>query len=70
MNYKERLRVIGKNIKKYRKLRKLTLEELAWQVGMEKPDIHNIEAGKRNITIKNLTKLSEALEVPITKLMT
>lgn len=69
INYKGLLSIIGKNIKKYRKAKKLTLEELAWKVDMEKPDIHNIEAGKRNITIKTLVKISSALDVPVNKLI-
>lgn len=69
MNYKGLLIIIGRNIKKRRKAKKLTLQELAWEVGMEKGDIHGIEAGKRNVTIKTLVKISSALEVPVYKLL-
>jgi transcriptional regulator with XRE-family HTH domain len=52
---------VGSLIKKYRKDKKLTLEQLGFEVGLNKSDIHNIEKGK-NITILTLLKIALVLE--------
>lgn len=56
---------IGSRIKKYRKEKKLTLEQLGFEVGLNKSDIHNIEKGK-NITILTLLKIALVLEKEVT----
>lgn len=55
---------VGSRIKKYRKEKKLTLEQLGFEVGLNKSDIYNIEKGK-NITILTLLKIALVLEKDI-----
>lgn len=43
--------------------------ELAYAIGMEKPNLRQIEKGKRNITIKTLLLISEGLEISMTELI-
>jgi transcriptional regulator with XRE-family HTH domain len=65
---KEFLRAVGENIRYYRKKRGLTLEALGDDVGLDKGNMHRIEAGK-NITLVTLLKLSVFLEVDPVKLL-
>lgn len=65
MNLKENL---GKNIQKYRKLKKLTQEKLAETVDVDINSISSIERGRYFPTPDNLVKISEALEVSLSDL--
>ena len=58
----------GKNIKKYRRLQKLTQEQLAEKVGVEVISISFIETGRYFPSPANLVKLSEALNTSLTDL--
>ena len=55
--------IFGQKIKKRRKELDLTQEELAKISGLHRTYIAGIEAGKRNISLKNLEKLATALKV-------
>lgn len=53
---------VGNNIKKYRKLQKMTLKELAERVGLTEATVQKYEAGNiRKIDVEMLKKLSDAL---------
>ena len=60
-------RVIGKNIKKFRKENRLTQQNLADMTDLSREYICDIENEKRNkhLTIKSLGKIAEALEMNI-----
>lgn len=68
-DHEQLLKRIGKNIKKYRKMKRFSLDQLGYDCGIDGTHIHKIEAGQRNITIKTLVKISSALDVPVNKLM-
>lgn len=55
--------IFGQKIKERRKELGLTQEELAKASGLHRTYIAGIEAGKRNISLKNLEKLAKALRV-------
>ncbi|MGC8976778.1 MAG: helix-turn-helix domain-containing protein [Candidatus Ratteibacteria bacterium] len=59
--YKE----IGERIKKIRKSKKVTQEELAWRIGLSTNFIGLIERGKKRPSLETLRKISNTLEVPI-----
>ena len=68
--------IIGKNIKKYRKItildgKKLTQEKLAELINVSVSLISNLESNKskKGISITNLYKISVVLNVPISKFM-
>ncbi len=58
-------KLFGKNIQKYRKLRKLTQENLAELVGVDATSISSIETGKFFPTADNLQKISRALDIKL-----
>ena len=69
-------KIIGKNIKKYRKItiierKKLTQEKLAELINVSVSLISNLESNKskKGISITNLYKISVVLNIPISKFM-
>lgn len=69
-------KIIGKNIKKYRKItiiegKKLTQEKLAELINVSVSLISNVESNKskKGISITNLYKISVVLNISISKFM-
>lgn len=60
---------IGQNIKKYRKQKGLTQLELAEMIDLKSITIRKYESDDREPSIETLTKLADALEVPVSKLL-
>ena len=62
--------IIRRNIKKYRKLKNLTQQQLADEAGLTMNYISKIESQKmqRGFTIVSLTRIADALEVNIKNL--
>lgn len=56
-------KTLGQNIKKYRKLRNITQEKLAEQIGIEVRTLSLIETGRSFISSKNLEKIAQTLKV-------
>lgn len=56
------LKGVGENIKHYRNLQGLSLDKLGIEIGLDKSNMHKIEAGK-NITLSTLLKLALVLKV-------
>jgi transcriptional regulator with XRE-family HTH domain len=56
-------RVVGKNVRRYRKEAELSKEELAARIGVEQGYVSRLEAGKRNPTIVTIWDAAEALGV-------
>lgn len=55
----------GRRIKEARRLRGWTIERLAFESGVNKNYISDLERGKRNPTLKVADALSQALRIPI-----
>lgn len=62
--------IFSSNIRHYRKLRRLTQEQLAEQAELSTSYIKQIESGKeyKNISLTTMLSLSKVLDVPITEL--
>ena len=58
-------KLLGRNIKKYRKLNGLTQEQLAESIGVEVISISSIETGRYFPAPENLVKIAETLNIPI-----
>lgn len=57
------LRVFGGNVKKLRLKKKLSQEKLAKLAGLHRTYIGSIERCKRNVSLLNIKKISDALQV-------
>ena len=47
----------------------ITQEELAWRANMHRSYIADIERGGRNITLRSITALAKALQIPVERLL-
>jgi len=56
---------IGKRIRKLRKEKGISQEELAWKIGKSPNFIGLIERGKKRPSIETLRKISRVLNVPL-----
>ena len=63
------LKSIGLSIKRIRKGKKMTIQELADMCNFESSNMSRIEAGRNNLTIKTLHKISKALGVTIAQIV-
>lgn len=60
---KDLFELVGVRIRNIRKSQGVSQQILAYEVDMEKTNISRIEAGRTNVTIKNLYKIAQALGV-------
>lgn len=67
MTKEEFLIQLGKSITKYRLKQKLTQTEVAYRCDIERGNLTRIEKGKANVTAETLLKISEAMDVPVSK---
>jgi transcriptional regulator with XRE-family HTH domain len=67
-NETTKLILLAKNIKKYRKQKKLSQNQLAELLDTSREHLAKIETTKRYISLKLLFKLADKLEVPLDKL--
>ena len=58
----------GNKIRELRKSRSMTQEDLAFRSGLDRTYIASVEAGHRNISIRNLNKIARALEITLAEL--
>ena len=65
MNIKEK---VGKKIKELRAQAGLTQMELAGRASLDRTYINSVENGKRNISITNIEKIANALNVSVSDL--
>ncbi|HZG46597.1 MAG TPA: helix-turn-helix transcriptional regulator [Allosphingosinicella sp.] len=57
------VQLLGQNVRRYRKLKGLTQEQLAHRAEMERSYVSDLERGERNPSVKALGRLAEALEI-------
>ena len=62
------LLIIGSNIRKFRKSQKMSQNQLAFEAGVTREFINKIETGKYNISLLNLEKIAQILNINITAL--
>jgi transcriptional regulator with XRE-family HTH domain len=63
------LEKFGEKIKEYRKLKGLSQEQLAEKANLHRTYIGMIERAEKNITLLNIEKIANALDVKITDLI-
>lgn len=62
---KEYLRAFGQHIQKLRKKLGISQAELAFRTGFHRTYVGMIERGERNITLSNLVRLAQGLNITI-----
>ena len=67
MNDNEIKKLIGTNIRIFRKLNNMTLDDLSEKLGCKYTSLSYYERGVQAISAVNLYKISEILNVPIEK---
>lgn len=63
------VKVFGSNLKKYRNLIGLSQEKFAEKCGLHRTYISAIECYKRSISLENIQKIADALEIESYKLL-
>jgi len=69
MRENEALKVIGDRIRTLRNAQGLSKAQLADSAGMTPRHLHDVEAGKSNITFAYLSALAERLSIPLAELL-
>lgn len=62
------VKVFGKNVKKYRIKHKLSQEAFAEKCGLHRTYISAIECYRRSISLENIQRIADALEIDTYKL--
>jgi transcriptional regulator with XRE-family HTH domain len=63
------LEEFGLHLRKLRRAKKMTMEELANTCDIEKSQVYRIEKGKINTTLTTLRALADGLELSISELL-
>ena len=63
------LKKVGRTIRETRKARGMSQESLALVSGLDRSYVGGVERGERNISVVNLKKIADALEVPASTLL-
>jgi transcriptional regulator with XRE-family HTH domain len=58
----------GLRVREVRLEKGLSQEELAFEAGLDRTYVNSVENGKRNISLVNIVRLAEALEIPTSDL--
>jgi transcriptional regulator with XRE-family HTH domain len=56
-------RVVGRNIRRLRRARGLSQEDLAAEIGVHRTYMGGVERGERNLTLRSLERLADRLGV-------
>jgi transcriptional regulator with XRE-family HTH domain len=59
---------VGKRIRELRNKTGLSQEKFAAKIGMDRTYFASIELGKRNVALKNIEKIANGLDVPLSDL--
>jgi transcriptional regulator with XRE-family HTH domain len=57
------VQLLGTNVRRYRKLRGMSQEELSLEAGMKRSYVSDLERGTRNPSVRALGRLATALGV-------
>ncbi len=65
---KEYLLSFGKRVRELRTETGLSQEKFALKIGMDRTYFSSVELGKRNISLLNITKIANGLDISVGKL--
>jgi transcriptional regulator with XRE-family HTH domain len=61
--------MLAHNLKRLRAERRMSQEDLALEAELHRTFVAHVERGARNISIDNIEKLANALNVPVSELL-
>ncbi|WP_079217399.1 helix-turn-helix domain-containing protein [Herbaspirillum robiniae] len=61
--------IFGLNVRRARRFKEVSQEELAFQAGISRNYLSDVERGVRNVSIDNMEALSMALEIALSDLL-
>jgi transcriptional regulator with XRE-family HTH domain len=64
------VRTVAENVRRVRKSRKISQEDLALEAVVDRTYVSQVERGKRNITVIVLVRLARALRTTVAALVT
>ena len=67
--FDKNLASIGEQVRKLRKKKKMSQEELACQIGVSVITVSRIESGTTTMNIQTLMNLSKILDVPVDEIL-
>lgn len=67
--FSDYLHIVGAEIRRLRSERGLSQEAFADTCGLDRTYIGGVERGERNISLINLLKVSQALEIPLSEIL-
>ena len=56
-------KILGRNVREWRKQREMSQEELALEAGMKRSYVSDMERGTRNPSVKAIGRLAKALKI-------
>lgn len=59
---------LGKRIRELRAQTGLSQEKFALKIGMDRTYFASVESGKRNISVRNIKKIADGLDVTLSEL--
>jgi len=68
VSFMEILRVFGTNLRKYREEKNISQEKFAEMAGLHRTYISDVERFQRSISLNNVQKIADALEIETYKL--
>jgi transcriptional regulator with XRE-family HTH domain len=69
MSSENLLVIFGRNVQKYRKEKQISQEKLAEIANVHRTYVGMIERAEKNITLRNMEKIANALKIHITELL-
>jgi transcriptional regulator with XRE-family HTH domain len=61
--------ILGRNVRRLRRQKRMTQEELAFEAEIDLTYMGGIERGKRNPSLLVMGRIADALSVPLVKLL-
>lgn len=61
--------VFARNLRRARRLKEISQESLALEIGMSRAYLSSVERGGRNVSIDSMGRLADALRVPLRDLV-
>lgn len=62
------LKQLGERIRTIRETKGMSQEKFALKIGMDRTYYSSVESGKRNISLRNIKKIADGLEVSLSEL--